>query len=155
MINVLKDLWQARKAPKIFLEAAVDHVEVGEDYLMLGLDLAWHSTMPEPLQIEEIQVTLYPNGRRKDGIRFYAQGHFARLPHQKVIKKMPGARQFELPSNIAHIEHIRFMTRAILDLAPGTYEAEFQSTVLEGSFVHSANLAFTAKNRYRTSEAWA
>ena len=155
MINVLKDLWQSRKTPKVFLEAAVDHVEVADDYLMLGLDIAWNNTTPEPLQVEEIQVTLFPKGRRKEGIRFYAQGHFSRIPGQRVIKKTVGARQFLVPNGVAHVENIRFMTRAILDLDPGEYPVEFQCSVLEGTFLHDATLTVTPRNRYRTTEAWA
>ncbi len=155
MIKVLKDLWQSHKSPKVFLEAAVDHVEVAEDYLMLGLDIAWNNTMPEPLVVEEIQVTLFHNGRRKEGIRFYAQGHFSRIPGQRVIKKTVGARQFVVPNGVAHVENIRFMTRAVLDLAPGEYPVEFQSTVEAGTFLHDTKLTVTPRNRYRTTEAWA
>jgi hypothetical protein len=154
MINVLKELWPLRRSPKVFLEIALDHVEIGQDFLILGLELAWLNTTPEPMHAEEIQVLLYPKHRRGQEVHFYFHGHFSRIPLQRTIQKLSGSRQFVIPSEEPHVERLRFMTRAILDLPPGEYPMQIETKVNGGTLLHDDILTVVPRSRYRTTEGW-
>jgi len=150
----IKSLWKKLQGPKIYIDVAVDHIEMAEDYLMLGLELEWHNQTANSLDVREVQLRLFRKGRQKESINFYFQGHFAHLPNQRVIKKIIGEKSFTIPGGKSHLESIRFFTREILDLEEGTHPVEIHAKVAEGTYVHQADLQIVRRFKYRTSEAW-
>ena len=154
MIGVLKNLWQAHRGPKLFLELSVDHVEIGDDHLTLGLNLAWKNEFPDPIEVSDVQIAVFLQGRKKEGVRFYAQGHFVRLPTERVIKKINGIKTFKVPATQSHVEYLRLMSRAVLDIPEGIYPAEVHCSVSGGTYVHVAELPIDNKLKYRTTESW-
>lgn len=154
MINALKGLLGGFQKPRLDVAVSVDHVELADTYLIIGLNLCWHNLTSEPIAVKEVRVKLIPNGRNQEPIKFYAQGHFARIPFQSAIKKKVGAKGFKLPAGETRTEGTRFFTRAILDITPGTYLAEVQAIVAEGAFSNEVIVEITNRMKYRTSEAW-
>jgi len=154
MIAPLKNVFQALRRPKLHVEASVDHVELAEAYLMLGLNLAWYAKMVDPLPVQEVQIKLFCKGAKEELIWLYPQGHFTRIPGQRVIRKTIGTKSFVLPAGGFHVEHIRFFTRSVLDLPEGMYPAEVHAQVPEGTYLHETNLLIKNRDKYRTSEAW-
>ena len=154
MINVIKHAWKKFQPPQVYAEVLLDHIELSDSYLMLGLSLGWHNDTLEPIQVEEVHIRLYHEGTRQEPVLFYPQGHFAHLPGQKVIKKTVGAKSFVLPPGETHLAGIRFFTRTILVLADGTYPLEIHATVSNGTYVHEAQVKVTSRLKYRTSEPW-
>ena len=154
MIKAIKSICQNLHRAKIYVDASVDHIEMAEDYLILGLNLEWHNHTAESIDVREVQVKLLPKDRKKEPLPFLFQGHFARIPHQRVIKKSVGEKSFIAVAGKSHMEHIRFFTRDILSLDEGTYAVEIHASVPGGTYVHEANIHVEARTRYRTSEAW-
>jgi hypothetical protein len=154
MIAALKNMCQVFKRPKVLIEVSVDHMELAEDYLILGLNLAWNNETAEPIKVEEAHLRLFHQGYRKEPLKLHPQGHFARVPGQKLIKKIVGAKSFQLPAQNSHLECIRFFTREVLDLPEGKYPVEILSTVPGGTYLHETDVLITKRAKYRTSEAW-
>jgi len=154
MIKTLKSLLKKFQDPKVYVDLSLDHIELAENYLMLGLNFDWHNGTANPITIREVQIKLFNKGRLEEPILFRSQGHFTRLPAQKVITKIVGAKSFLLPAGKSHQEGIRVFTRAILNLEERTYPVEIHATVADGTYVHRAEVQVTNRIKYRTSEAW-
>jgi hypothetical protein len=154
MFKAIKSLLKNFQDPKVYVDLSIDHIELAEDYLMLGLNFAWHNQTPNPITVREVQIKFFNQGRLDEPILFRPQGHFTRVPGQKVITKVIGAKSFLLPPGKSHEEGIRFFTRAILNLDEGTYPVEIHATVPGGTYVHRADVQITNRIKYRTSEAW-
>jgi len=154
MIATLKNFCGTFQRPKLYVEVSVDHVELADTYLMLGLNLAWHSKLTEPTPVQEVQIKLFNRGAKEELIWFDPQGHFTRIPGQRVIKKSVGAKSFVLPAGGFHVEHIRFFTRATLDLPEGKYPVDIHAKVDGGTYLHEADIHIIKRDKYRTTEAW-
>jgi hypothetical protein len=154
MIGPIKSLWQNLYRSKIYVDATVDHIELAADYLMLGLNLGWHNPTEDSLAVSEVQIKLFPKGGQKEPIQFQPQGHFARIPGQKVIKKINGVSSFIVPAGGTHLEYIRFLTRTVLNLEERAYPVEIHVMVPEGTYIHQTHVQITNRMKYRTSEAW-
>lgn len=154
MIKAIKSIWQNLHRPKVYVDVSVDHVELAEGYLLLGLNLEWHNQTAEPIMVQEARLRLFEKGRKKEPIKFDFQGHFARIPGQRVIKKSVGEKSFRVPAGKSHQECIRFFTRDLLNLEEGNYPVEIHAVVPEGTYVHQAHVQITPRIKYRTSEAW-
>lgn len=154
MIGPIKSLWQNLYRPKIYVDVTVDHIELAEDYLILGLNLDWHNQTADPMPVREVQIDLFHQGRQKEPAKFLFQGHFDRIPHQRVIKKSIGEKSFVVPAGKSHMEHIRFFNRTILNLEEKSYFVEIHAMVPDGTYVHQAHVPITNRIKYRTSEAW-
>jgi|SRR5580658_7655394 hypothetical protein len=155
MLKAISSLWQNLQGPKLYVDVALDHIELADEYLMLGIELDWHNQTPEEIKVREVKVRLFQKGRLEEPIKFYTQGHFERIPGQKkVIKKTVGVKSFVLPAGQYHLEGIRFFTRSIFDIEDGIYPADIHTIVQGGTYVHQADIQITSGLKYRTSEPW-
>jgi hypothetical protein len=129
-----------KKPETLHAEIGLDHVEICQENLILGLQLAWFNHTPAPLEIREVVIQLYHEGKNKAPIPLIYNGRFVRIPFQKGITKINGATSFYLKPGSHLVESLRFLSRDIHDLADGTYHGELHSFVAEGAYLHDFSM---------------
>ena len=145
--------WRANR--EIDLGATVDHIELGDAHLTLGLNLAWHNKTHAPIEITDIQLRLYMSKFDDHPVRLYPNGRFAKIPGQKMFNKLPNVGSFVLEPDATHVEHLRFLTRAMLEIKEGNYRVEVLLHDARGlSYKQQATVALETKLKYRVSQEW-
>jgi hypothetical protein len=154
MISAIKSLLGYFNRPKFYVEVSLDHVEISDTYLIMGLNLDWLNRMEDSLSVEEVEIRLYMGGRKAKPIKLSAHGNFTRDKATKKLITTIGAKPFILPALDSHDEGARFFTRAILDIEAGKYPIDIFSTVPAGTYINSATIQVTVGKKYRTSGSW-
>ena len=147
MIKTIASLLSKRRTLQAEME--LDHVELSSDSLILGLQLTWKNATEAPVEIHEVAVSLFHQGKTVMPLPLAYNGRFVRIPYQKTVTKIAGVRSFHIDAGVSHTENLRFLTREILDLKEGAYPIELHTTVNDGTYLHSFDLkvANTLKNR--------
>jgi len=139
---------------KLSLAVTLEHVELSEKHLVLGLGIDWYNPTHDPIPIKEIQVRVYLDGWSKEPLRFYPLERFARVDNQRAIQKKP-VRAFTLPPKETHTQQIRFLSQKILDIPPGKYRLEVHlKDTSDLSYMNQTNIEVLSKSKYRRSEEW-
>ncbi|HUB67134.1 MAG TPA: hypothetical protein VL981_06590 [Candidatus Methylacidiphilales bacterium] len=155
MLKAISSLWQNLQGPKLFVDVALDHIELADEYLMLGIELDWHNQTSEDIKVREVKVRFFQKSRLEEPVKFYTQGHFERIEGQRrQIRKTVGLKSFVLPAKQYHLEGIRLFTRSIFDIEDGMYPVDIHTIVAGGTYVHQADIQVTSAIKYRTSEPW-
>jgi hypothetical protein len=139
---------------RLAAEAKIDHVELTETHLVLGITIAWNNQTDSPIPVKEIQVALYLHKRSKEPLRFYPLERFVRVPPHRGFEKAP-LRPFTLSSKETHTEYIRFLSQEVLDIEPGDYTIDIQlKDTSEVSYSSRVMVHVEGKVKYRRSEEW-
>jgi hypothetical protein len=139
---------------KLSLALTVDHVELSETHLVLGLGIDWHNRTDDPMPIKEVQIRVYVEGRHKEPLRFYPLERFARVMALRALEKKP-VRPFVLPPDEIHTEQIRFISQAIIDIPPGSYVVEVETKdSSDAVYINKSKIHLESKLKYRRSEEW-
>lgn len=155
MIKTIASLLAKRRTLQVELE--LDHIELSADSLIVGLQLTWKNATDMPVEIREVSLNLFHQGKTGTPLPLAYNGRFVRIPYQKTVTKIAGLNSIQIHAGNSHIESLRFLTREILDLRDGTYPVELHTTVEEGIYLHSFDLKVTTelKNRISGSESQA
>jgi hypothetical protein len=139
---------------KLDLAVTVDHVELSNTHLVLGLKLDWHNQTDAPIRIQDVGVMVYLNGRNKEPLRFFPLERFARGLTKREIQKT-AIRPFTLPPDEIHTEQIRFISQEVRDIPPGNYGMDVQLTDTENtSYSNRVKFPVESRVKYRHSEEW-
>ncbi len=131
----------------------LDHVELTGDALILGLQVTWRNDMPKLVEFQEVFVNLFDKGPTEPPVLLTYLERFARIPYQKGITKIVGAYSFPVQAHATRVEHLRFMTRDLIDLPDGKHEVELHSVIADGTFVHDFILKVTPELKIRPAPA--
>ncbi len=153
MFSKIKALFGVVKDPTLDVTADVDHVEVGNGFIILAMRVTWHNETSEPILIKGAQVKMF-NSHKELEATFNYGGIFKRAPDQKAIDKLPRVESFDVRPERRVSACLRFFTRDINALPDGTYAGGFYSIVAEGAYAHKVQLIINSRNKYRTVEGW-
>ncbi len=157
------------RQPQVAVSATVDHIEVGPNHLILGLNLDCQNRSDEPLSIVDMQAKLYrrhdtrgiaPNTVLDDLVEAKILLHllplenFARQPGLKPFKKKP-LSYFSLSPRTTHTVHIRLVCHQGYNIQPGIYTVDI--TLQDAShnrYTRRTKIHVENKMKYRTSADW-
>ena len=143
------------KRSTLHAEMGLDHLELSNDSLIMGMQVAWYNRTSAPIHLQQVVLYLYNQGKKEAPLELSYNSRFVRIPFQKAITKIAGSNSFYIGPGASQVECLRFMTRTIRDLPIGTYQAELHSVVEEGSYIHdfAIKIAPELKSQAPTSVA--
>ena len=98
MIKTIASLWAKRRTLQAELE--LDHIELSAESLILGLQLAWKNATEEPIEILEVMVNLFHQGKTGTALPLAYNGRFVRIPYQKTVTKIAGVTSFKVQPGV-------------------------------------------------------
>ncbi len=128
------------KPRTLHADLEIDHLELTDDRVLLGLQVTWRNDILKPVELREVFLTLVEKNSKEASVQFTYLERFARIPYQKAITKIAGANSFLIQAGSTRTEHLRFMSREIQDLKEGKYVVELHSVVTDGTYLHTFNL---------------
>lgn len=136
------------------MTATVDHVELSATYLVLGLKIDWCNETNNPIPIKEIHLTVYMGGWGEEPLRFDPLERFERVLTHWGVQKTP-VRPFTLTPHEIYTEQIRFISRQVLDIGPGSYAADIQLTDTgETSYINRIEIRVQSEVKHHRKEEW-
>jgi hypothetical protein len=147
MFKTITSLLTKRRT--LHAELEIDHIELSEEHLILGLRLTWHNETLEPIEIREVMVNLFHEGKKKNPVSLIYNGRFVRIPYQKAITQIAGANSFHIEAGCTQVESLRFLTRDLLDIKDGSHPAELHTTVRDGTYLHNFDLKIVPELKHR------
>ena len=154
-MNWIKQLFGGwREKRQVSMSAKLDHVELSEAHLVLGLEIDWGNKTNEPIPIKEIKVKIHLDGRGGEPLRFYPLDRFGRVLNKARILKMP-VRPLTLPAGEVHTEHLRFISQEVVDIPVGGYAVDIELTdTSNNSYASRTKIRVENGIKYRRSEEW-
>jgi hypothetical protein len=137
------------------LSALVDHVELSDKHLVIGLHIEWQNYTEFSISVKGIQILAYLHGPKKEPLSLYPLERFSRNAVQKkVIVKTP-LEPFFLPMQEPHSEHIRFISQEVFDVEPGTYTVDIQvEDTSDVTHTCRTKVRVAHEMKYRRTEEW-
>jgi hypothetical protein len=154
MKSLVTNLWKKFQKPKLYIDVGIDHMELGETYLILGIYFDWHNKTEEPIAIEEIKIIIFPHGRREKPVHFEGQGRFERAIGHRGITRKHGQKPFVVQPGKAHLVGLRFITHTVNDLENRDYLMEIHAKVANGTYIHESQLKVTSRVKFRPTDEW-
>jgi hypothetical protein len=140
--------------PQVSVSATADHVELMDHQLVLGLSLTWKNLTKESIFVDDVEVTVYPEGAKQTPRKFRPLESFARLPGQRELQRSP-ISSFLLTPGEDHMERMRFSSREIADISPGTHSIEVKITAMDKTvYTSKTKLAIETKIKFRRTDEW-